>query len=109
AWIPLTSLEQLDEIELKSKEKPQLIFKHSTSCGISNMVLRMFRESYPLETETADVYYLDLHQNRPVSNEVAAKFGVYHQSPQLIIIKDQQVVGHSSHGAITEMELNEYI
>ena len=109
AWIPLTSVEQLTEIEQKSELRPQLIFKHSTSCGISNMVLRIFKDTYPLEKESADVYYLDLHQFRQVSNEVAAKFGVYHQSPQLIIIKDKLVVGHNSHGAITEMELERYV
>ena len=109
SWIHLSSLEQLEEIEELSLQRPQLIFKHSTSCGISNMVLRMFKESYSFEAEAADVYYLDLHRYRQVSNEVAYKFGVYHQSPQLIIIRNKKVIGHSSHGAITELELDKFI
>lgn len=108
-WITLNTLDQLNEIEALSQQRPQLIFKHSTSCGISTMVLRMFKDNYSLRADEADLYYLDLHSYRQVSNEVVNKFGVYHQSPQLIIIKNKTVVGHSSHGAISEMELKNYI
>ncbi|MCA0152804.1 bacillithiol system redox-active protein YtxJ [Winogradskyella vincentii] len=103
-WIPLTSLDQLQEIAEKSKGKTQLIFKHSTRCGISRMVMNQFIASYDLETE-ADLYYLDLLSYRDVSNEVGYKFQVMHQSPQLLIIKNGIVTTHASHGAINDMDL----
>ncbi|MBT8183779.1 MAG: bacillithiol system redox-active protein YtxJ [Eudoraea sp.] len=108
-WIPLNSLDQLEEIKQRSAKRPQIIFKHSTSCGVSSMVLRMFKSGYHLGAQAADLYYLDLHRDRPVSNEVAKRFGVYHQSPQLLVIKNGEVVAHDSHGAITGMALEKYL
>ena len=108
-WVPLISLEQLDEIERKSLSKPQLIFKHSTTCGISRMVINMFKENYPFSESQVDLYYLDLHAYRNVSDETGYKFQVMHQSPQLLVIKNGTAVAHASHGAITEMELLKYV
>lgn len=102
-WIPLTSIDQLEEIEKKSMSKPQLIFKHSTSCGISRMVIRSFTNTFELSQEQVDVFYLDLHSYRDVSNEVGYKFQIMHQSPQVIVIKNGEVIAHGSHGSIIEM------
>ena len=107
-WIPLTSLDQLQEIAEKSKGKTQLIFKHSTRCGISRMILNQFIENYDLETN-ADLYYLDLLSYRDVSNEVGYKFNVLHQSPQLLIIKNDIVAKHASHGAINNLNYVNYV
>ncbi|WP_297793640.1 bacillithiol system redox-active protein YtxJ [uncultured Eudoraea sp.] len=109
SWIPLTSIDQLSDIEQESAERPQIIFKHSTTCGISSMVLRSFKNSYLLEQNQADVYYLDLQRYRAVSDEVANRFKVYHQSPQLLMIKNGMVVVHESHGGINALELTDYI
>ncbi|MEM9076599.1 MAG: bacillithiol system redox-active protein YtxJ [Bacteroidota bacterium] len=108
AWNPLTSIAQLEEIAEQSNGKPQLIFKHSTTCGISRMVLNMFTGSYNLG-ESADLHFLDLHAHRNVSNEVASRFGVMHQSPQLLIVKDGDVSFHTSHGNIADINLKDYI
>lgn len=108
-WIPLTSVEQLGEIKEKSATKTQVIFKHSTSCGISSMVLSRFKESYDIPATSLDLYYLDLHTYRPVSNATSDEFGVVHESPQLLVIKNGEVVAHESHGAITQLELQKYI
>lgn len=108
-WVRLASIEQLDDIVAKSVGKPQVIFKHSTTCGISRMVLNMFTGSYALEAESIDMYFLDLLANRNVSSAVAEKFQVMHQSPQMLIIKNGVVVAHDSHGAINELELEKYI
>ena len=58
-WQALTELSQLDEIEQLSKGKTQLIFKHSTRCSISRMVMNQFVTMYDLDLN-ADLYYLDL-------------------------------------------------
>jgi len=93
----------------KSKAKTQIIFKHSTSCGISRMVIKMFNSTYPVTSEQADLYYLDLHAYREVSNETGYHFQVIHQSPQLLIIRNSVVVAHASHGAISGIDLEKYI
>ena len=108
-WIPLNSVAQLKDIKEASSSRPQVIFKHSTSCGISRMVLNMFKSSYGLEDGQMDLYFLDLLANRDVSNAVAAEFGVMHQSPQLLIVKNGVVVMHDSHNAISNIKLEQYI
>ncbi len=108
-WIRFISLEQLGEIERRSAIKTQLIFKHSTSCGISRMVMNLFAESYDFLENEMDLYYLDLHSYREVSDETGYKFQVRHQSPQLLVVKNGIAVAHASHGAITEIDLRRYV
>lgn len=107
--IPLDDIQQLQHIKEKSNTKPQLIFKHSTRCGISIMVLRQFTEAYTLTEKEADLYYLDLLSYRAISNEVSELFQIMHESPQLLVVKNGVVVAHASHGAINSVDLNAYI
>ncbi|WP_117880336.1 bacillithiol system redox-active protein YtxJ [Aureibaculum luteum] len=102
-WIALNSMEQLDEIEQKSNSKYQAIFKHSTRCGISSGVLRQFERQE--DTGEVDFYLLDLLSFRPISEEITSKFGVMHQSPQLIVLKDGAVVAHGSHYDIMSVKI----
>ena len=108
-WISLTSLDQLNEIEENSKTKTQVIFKHSTTCGISRMTMNMFKSGYDFSADEIDLYYLDLLAYREVSNETGYKFQVLHQSPQLLVIRNTTVVAHTSHGAIAELDLKKYV
>lgn len=98
-WMPLTTLQQLNVITLESKHLPILIFKHSTRCTISSMVLRRFEKDWD-ETLQATLYYLDILQYRELSKAVENQFSVTHESPQLLLIIDEKVVYHASHGDI---------
>ncbi|WP_040253793.1 bacillithiol system redox-active protein YtxJ [Psychroserpens mesophilus] len=104
-WQALTEVSQLDEIEKRSITRTQVIFKHSTRCGISSMVMNQFVNMYDLDANL-DLYYLDLLSYRDVSNEAGYKFQVMHQSPQLLIIKNGVTVAHASHGAINDIDLS---
>lgn len=108
-WIPLNDLKQLEYIEKKSSIKTQIIFKHSTRCGISSMVQRQFIDAYNFGEKDFDLYYLDLLNYRDLSNEVGYKFQVMHQSPQLIVIKNGQTIAHASHGQINDIDLNRFL
>ncbi len=108
-WEPLTQLSQLDELEIQSKSQPVVIFKHSTRCGISRMVLRQFEKNYEIEPTKIRLYYLDLLNNRDVSNEVAIRFQVFHESPQLLIIRNGSTVHHASHYRINAGVIDQYI
>ena len=108
-WIPLNDVQQLNHIEEKSKIKTQVIFKHSTRCGISRMVINQFVDNYNLTEKDLDLYYLDLLSFRDVSSEVGYKFQVIHQSPQLLVIKNGVVVAHDSHGAINGIDLETFV
>jgi len=103
-WSELSELSQLDTIIEDSKTKTQVIFKHSTRCGISRAVLKQF-EKKEIE-DTIDLYYLDLLSYRDISNELASKFQVIHQSPQLLVIKNGVVVAHDSHYDLLGVEIS---
>ncbi len=107
-WKNLTDVAQLEEIEQLSNKKTQVIFKHSTRCGISSMVMNQFIEAFDVDLNL-DLYYLDLLNYRTVSNETGYKFQVIHQSPQLLVIKNGVVVAHASHGTINEINLDKLI
>ena len=109
-WHPLMNMEQLDEISEESKEKPIVIFKHSTRCGISRMVLSNFERDFDLPGDgNYKLYFLDLLANRDISNQIAAKFGVQHESPQMLILRDGKVVKHESHHSIGVQDLKEFV
>ena len=108
-WKPLTDPAQLEGLQQNSYEKPQLVYKHSSTCGISSVVLNMFTKSYKLEQEQADLHFLHIQPHRQVSNEVAQRYGVRHESPQLIIVKNGEVSFHTSHGAIAETDIEKYL
>jgi bacillithiol system protein YtxJ len=108
AWRTLTDLGQLNEIVNESTEKPVVIFKHSTRCSISRMALRQFEQAFDLEGKVVP-YYLDLLEYRDISNEIANRFGVYHQSPQLIVIKDGKAIYDRSHESIDATKLGDFV
>lgn len=99
-WNNLSSLETLDKIVEDSFLQPVAILKHSTSCGISRMVLRQFENEFDTEAGKVKLYFLDLISYREVSNRVASKFNVPHESPQIILIKEGKSVYDASHSAI---------
>jgi len=107
-WTELTDIAQLLEVTAISSEKPVVIFKHSTRCSISRMALKQFEREYDLN-ETVDAYFLDLIAHRDISNEIASRFNVYHESPQLILIKNGQAVYYVSHSDIDAVALKEKI
>ena len=102
-WIPLTSLELVDLIQQNSYTSPQVIFKHSITCSISKMALaRMERSEAP---ENIQFYYLDLLNYRAISKAIAEKFNVYHESPQILLIKNGECIFDESHGGIQMEEI----
>jgi len=106
-WNELSQLSQLDIIDNISMEKPVLIFKHSTRCSISRMALKKFEHECDLNT--IECYFLDLLNHRDISNAIAARYNVQHQSPQLILIKDKKVIYHDSHDGIEARQLVNFI
>ena len=98
-WIHLSNEGQLEEIIDRSKHKPQVIFKHSTRCSISSVVYQRLQKAQ--QPDWLDFYLLDLLAHRPISNQVAATFGVHHESPQVLLIKDGKCIFDESHLSIS--------
>lgn len=105
-WNQLTDEEQLKQIVTKSGGKPQVIFKHSTRCSISSVAYQRLQKAQ--QPDGVDFYYLDLLAHRPLSNKVAEVFGVHHESPQVLVIKDGRCVYDESHLGISMLDIVEH-
>ncbi|MEZ4740193.1 MAG: bacillithiol system redox-active protein YtxJ [Flavobacteriales bacterium] len=100
--IALTDIAQLDSIDAASHEKPVLILKHSTRCSISSAALsRLERAWTDSDSATHTVYFLDLLRYREVSNAIADRYGIQHESPQTLVIRNGKCVDVASHFGIT--------
>ncbi|MAR99172.1 MAG: bacillithiol system redox-active protein YtxJ [Flavobacteriales bacterium] len=104
-WINLTTMSELDKIKEDSYQNPQFIFKHSTRCYISKMVLSRFESTN--YSASLSVYLLDLLNYRDLSSQIADDFNVKHESPQLLVIKDDECYKHSAHTTIHQLNLFE--
>ena len=109
SWTPLVSVEEINTIKEISKNQSVLIFKHSTRCGISRMVIKQFESLFNEENKQLKVYYLDLLNFREVSSKLSEDFQVIHESPQLLVIKNEISVYNASHYEITKVNLSKYI
>lgn len=107
-WISLTSLEQLENITVDSEIETVYIFKHSTRCGISKMVLNRFEKSLSESIKKCKFYYLDLLVYRNISDQISLTFEIIHQSPQLLVIKNKVAVANASHYDILDMDIEKY-
>ena len=105
----LESADQLEDIITSSFKIPQLIFKHSTRCSISRFMLKDFTTHFSYSVNEFGCHYLDLLNYRQISNAIADRFEVQHQSPQLIVIKDGKAIAHASHEGINELQLSSFL
>ena len=104
-WKDLSEMAQIEEIKANSEQRSVVIFKHSTRCSISSMAKnRLDRGEAP---EGIDFYYLDLLKHRNISNQIAEEFGVAHESPQILIIRNGACVYDESHNGIDLSEIAE--
>jgi bacillithiol system protein YtxJ len=105
-WIQLNDISQLNEIVKASEDKPVLIFKHSTRCSISSSALNRVERSWSDKADKAVTpYYLDLISYRDVSGQIAHKFDVEHQSPQVLLISKGKSIYDASHMDINLPEI----
>ena len=104
----LDKMEQFDEIDEISQSKPVVLFKHSTRCSISRMALKQFDAEFNYPEEKIDWYLLDLLNHRDLSNEIASRYSVVHQSPQIVVIRNGKAVFNVSHDSISAEDLKQF-
>ena len=105
-WHYLTDITQLDKIDEESKNGKILILKHSTRCSISNIALNRLERDWKEEhSEKLKPYYLDLLNYREISNAVAARYGVIHESPQILLISNGKYIFCQTHSDIRLAEI----
>jgi len=108
-WQLLDCEDQFFNLVKNSKRIPKVIFKHSTRCGISRMALKSFEDGYSLQEDDAAFYLLDLLNHRELSNLIASELNVMHQSPQVIVIDNEEIIHTDSHHGIDIKRVQELI
>lgn len=99
----IESTEKLDELFEISNEKPVVLFKHSVTCPISSDVY------HEVSNADADVNLIVVQTARPISNAIAERTGIRHESPQAIILKDGKAVYNASHYDVSAEDIEEQV
>lgn len=100
-WIPLVEESQIDALTEQSHDTPVLIYKHSTRCATSSVVFhRLERHRQGDQGRLLPFFFLDLIAYRSVSDRVASRFSVEHESPQAILIFKGKPIYAASHFSI---------
>ncbi len=106
-WKALTDINQLELVDELSKTQSVVLFKHSTSCGISAGAKSRLEVDWDALPEDTVFYYLDLLRHRDISNAIADRYSIRHESPQILVIKNGKTVFHASHHRINTKLLAE--
>jgi bacillithiol system protein YtxJ len=104
-----TQFSQILDLSNSEHLKGVAIFKHSTRCSISYAAWSKLQRQWLWDDTQLPIYYLDLLQYRPISNQITHDFSVEHQSPQLLIIKNGKCIYTSSHNGILAAEIKQVI
>ncbi|HEY2720179.1 MAG TPA: bacillithiol system redox-active protein YtxJ [Chitinophagaceae bacterium] len=106
-WIHLTDEGQVQNIIVRSQEKPQVIFKYSTKCNVSEAIFsHLQKECCP---KHMDFHFLDLISHEDISTKISEKFHVAPESPQILLIKNGECVFEESHSEISLQEIMEHV
>ena len=111
-WLPLVAEEQLMDVNLlsqKSDIKAVVIFKHSTRCSTSSMVLNRLERSWKLSEKDVPTFFLDLLKHRTISNKIEQLYGISHESPQILLIKNGKCIYSASHSDISVPDIEEIL
>ena len=100
-FVSLITLDDLDRALASSQIQPIVLFKHSLSCGTSAMAYEDMEGLLADDGVTASIYVIPVQTARAVSSAIAERFGVRHESPQVLIVHQGTVVWHGSHFRVT--------
>ena len=106
-WTNITSVHDIEALIERSHTQPCLILKHSTTCPISSLAKNRLEKQWDIAAEELEPYYLDLLRHRDVSTYIAGEFGVRHESPQILVIKNGSCIYDASHLDIRVDELRQ--
>jgi bacillithiol system protein YtxJ len=106
---PLTQLSDVDAAIAESETRPVLLFKHSRYCGVSAEALDELQSH--IDSATGDVAYrmVTVQTHRPISDAVAQRLGLRHETPQAILLRNGKIVWNASHFRITATQLGEVL
>ena len=101
--VNLTTSKELDQAVAQSFDRPVLIYKHSSMCSVSSGAHQVIHQLADTENLPGNLFFTQVGviENRDVSDEVESRFGIRHESPQVLLLTDGQVTWNTSHFNIT--------
>ena len=107
---PLHDIQALDAAIAESRERPVLLFKHSRHCGTSFEALdQLHAHLERAEPGSAAYKMITVQTHRPVSDAVSQRFGIRHETPQAILLRDGRAIWNASHFRITASQLDQAV
>ncbi|WP_335871299.1 bacillithiol system redox-active protein YtxJ [Bacillus sp. 2205SS5-2] len=95
----------IEEFEEILKNESRFFFmKHSLTCPISGSAFNQY-QSFATNSDD-QTYFLAVQDSRKLSNYIAEKFGVRHESPQALLFVGGKPVWDASHYSITTETLS---
>lgn len=104
---PLRDAGHLDELLAGSHERPLLLFKHSRSCGTSFEALDEILAHRAERADRVRYAMVTVQHDRDLSNAIATRFNIRHETPQVILVRGGHVVWTASHFRINGRALDQ--
>src|SRR5688572_21905427 len=105
----LSHIDELDAAIAESLDRPLLLFKHSRTSGISCEALDELQVHVERSAARAAYKLMTVQSHRRLSDELAARFGIRHETPQAILLRDGVPVWTASHFRITANQLDSVV
>jgi bacillithiol system protein YtxJ len=96
------------DFERLAQSELAVVLKHSTMCPVSTGAHREV-DSFVVAHPEVAVHKVHVIEDRALSNYIEECTGVRHESPQVIVLRDGDVVWHVSHFAVTAEALAERV
>lgn len=94
-FVKITDTNSFEQLANRSKDRPVVIFKHSLTCPISAAAYEQMAEF------DGEVALIEVQRARELSTEIENRLGIAHESPQVIVLRNGQVVWNASHFRVT--------
>ncbi len=103
---PLTDVADIDRLLADSFERPVLVLKHSRSCGTSAQAFDELQDHLSqAPADGAHYAVVTVQTHRDVSQALASRLGVRHETPQALVLRNGEVAWHASHFRVTAQSI----
>lgn len=99
-WKQLSEEGEIAEVLSASEQKPQVIYKHSTRCATSFFALKNLETLSEDKYDRADYHMVNVIKDPSLSQYIAEKLNIIHESPQLLLLENKKVSWNGSHQAV---------
>ena len=103
---PLRQVMDSDQLSEVWGAPRAVIFKYSPACWSSRRARREM-EAFAHANPAVPVYIIDVLADRPLSEQIAERTGVRHESPQVLMLEVGVVRWTDSHRGVTDLAVTE--